>query len=413
MADLDRVASQALATRACSAVAMAMGSVDKTGRLVLRHMANYGHATMPPPTIRLGTPCQFDLGRLTGGLVPALLALQWTAKNRLDLDRTLGELLPEGKKSPFCDVPLSMLLDHTSGVGGQLEALQAIVDSVPKPERAPIRSGLEAREPPRKTPTETILRRLEAQGGPLSSADEAKLRKAIVMLQPEALPGQIEANAQLDFLLLGWALEAAGKASLDTMFRRDVLAPLHVLPAHVGFRRAGAKGPYQPPSSRAGEANAVATAACPFRRRTPHGECNDILAYLFGGIAGHDGLFGTIEGLWALCAPLLDAARGRPTPLHAASVGRFFSRSRQIDDARFALGWEIACRANGMAPGRWHPKSVGLVCPSGQSIFLDPGYGVLGILLTNWGVGRGMAGTMSFDTFRVRVFDTMASLAGS
>ena len=95
LADLDRAATQAIASKQCSAVGIAFLTMDKANRLVPRHLATYGLASPPPPPVRLAPACRFDLGQLTGGLVTTLIAMQWTAKGRIDLSRPLGAVLPE------------------------------------------------------------------------------------------------------------------------------------------------------------------------------------------------------------------------------------------------------------------------------------------------------------------------------
>ena len=418
IADLDRAANQALAQKSCSAVGMAFLTLDKARRLVPRHLASYGFASPPPPPVRLAPSCCFDLGLLTGGLVPTLIAMQWTAKGRIDLQRPLGAVLPEASRGPLAAIPLSTLLDHTSGIGPQTEALAALLARCPRPPRASVRSASEPAAAPALAPLRTASPQAVANlGGPLEAGAKQALVQGICTLTPVAKPGEQEAYSPVNLLLLGWVLEAIGGKPLDQLFSRDVAAPLRVSP-EVQYVRCGPHGPWQKEKDRAGEAGAVQTAACSFRRRLPQGEPAELLTYLLGGVAGHNGLFSSLGGLVLLTGPLLLAAAGAPSPLHQGSLARFFSRSKRTDDARFALGWETACRDNGMAPGRWHPRSVGLICPSGQSVFIDPAFGVLGILVTNWGhggvrpPGSGPAASpaASFEKFRLRVFDIMAGL---
>lgn len=415
IAELDRYMQQAITQGHCTAGACLLATIDGKNRLQLRHSAVYGTAAVPPPLLQLDQHALFDIGGLTQGLVTATLAMQWTGRNRLDLQRTLGEVLPDAKKGPLAHIPLYTLLDHTSGIGQAQAAIDAAIAQMPQPPRAPVRSAVEQTSEQRQIVVPPTLAAARSFPGPLPPAAQAALRASLLRIAPREAPGVRYEASTLHALLLGWAMESMGQAPLDVLFAEHVAQPLRLSPGIFDFARVGPHGPWRPPASRPGKSSVAHRAECPWRRRVLRGESEDLLTYLLGGVAGHAGVFASLEGILTIANALLVTSLGLKTPLHAGALARFFSRSKSLPQAPFALGWQVPCRDNGMLPGRWHPKSVGLSCPSGQSIFIDPGYGVIGIMLSNWGLGRksfaASAQLAAFDQLRLRVFDTMASHA--
>ena len=54
----------------------------------------------------------------------------------------------------------------------------------------------------------------------------------------------------------------------------------------------------------------VATENCPWRKKILCGEVHDDNCYTMGGVAGHSGLFGNIEGVTTYAGMILDMWKG-------------------------------------------------------------------------------------------------------
>jgi CubicO group peptidase (beta-lactamase class C family) len=237
--------------------------------------------------------------------------------------------------------------------------------------------------------------------GPLSAQELGRLKAALCTTEPLRPPGQVAEHAPLGPLLVGWALEAVMQQPLDVLLQEWVVKPL--LPKEsLRFVRNGPQGPLVPPGA------AVATAPCPWRHRTLMGEAHDKLAWLLGGVAGHSGAFASGDGLMRLCLGLLFSMQGVVRYAHGGTLQRFWSRGRAVAETPYTPGWMVACRANGMAPGRWHSRTVGQIDRNGSALFIDPAFGLAGVLLVN-GDAEAPGAAEALAHTRQRVFDAMAS----
>lgn len=204
----------------------------------------------------------------------------------------------------------------------------------------------------------------------------------------EALPlrytaGEGRHYSDLGFMLLGRVIEAVTGDRLDTAVTELVSAPL-------GLRRTG----YRPADGTvaagslgdAAERRMVATnepypvlfaeRGFPWREHELLGEANDGNCFhAFGGVAGHAGLFSTVEELLALGSSLASAEE-RPDLWDPAVTADVFADG---PDAGQALGWRSESVELDGVPRRllWHPGYTG--CAFG----FVPDTGVAVVLLSN------------------------------
>jgi len=117
-------------------------------------------------------------------------------------------------------------------------------------------------------------------------------------------------------------------------------------------------------------AETAATERCAWRGRMMRGEVHDENAFALGGVAGHAGLFGTIDGV-------LDAALGLLRGVEPALVG---IRTRQ--SATRTLGWEA--RHEGWSGGDMcSDETIGHTGFTGTGLWIDFRRGIAWALLTN------------------------------
>ncbi len=176
--------------------------------------------------------------------------------------------------------------------------------------------------------------------------DPATLRAFILQRVWRAGP---PVYSDINFLLLGIAIERLTGRPID----QQPLAP--------GL------------SFRPDPADCAATERCTWRGRVMRGQVHDENAYAMGGMAGHAGLFGTIDGVLdhalailrgeALPAPLIAEIRRRHTPTRA-------------------LGWE-AYHPGWFGGDTCHPDTLGHTGFTGTALWLDFAGGRAWALLTN------------------------------
>jgi CubicO group peptidase (beta-lactamase class C family) len=155
--------------------------------------------------------------------------------------------------------------------------------------------------------------------------------------------------SDINFILLGIAIE------------RLTGAPLSAWPLGEGLSYGSAPGP------------AVATEACPWRKRVMKGEVHDENCFALGGATGHAGLFGTVHGVLDFAAGLLDGSGATADMLSAIRT--------PLRDPR-TCGWEK--KFDG-----WHggdacsPETIGHTGFTGTGLWVDFDTGVAWTLLTN------------------------------
>jgi CubicO group peptidase (beta-lactamase class C family) len=121
---------------------------------------------------------------------------------------------------------------------------------------------------------------------------------------------------------------------------------------------------------------AAATEYCPWRRRMIVGEVHDENAFALGGIAGHAGLFGTVDGVLEAARGWLD---GSVLPDRALVAAAFEAQAGQQTRG---LGWQRTHA--GWSGGAGHgPRTVGHLGFTGTGLWLDPDRGLAWCLLTN------------------------------
>jgi CubicO group peptidase (beta-lactamase class C family) len=155
--------------------------------------------------------------------------------------------------------------------------------------------------------------------------------------------------SDINFILLGIAIE------------RLTGAPLSAWPLGEGLSYGPAPGP------------AVATEACPWRKRVMKGEVHDENCFALGGATGHAGLFGTVHGVLDFAAGLLDGSGATADMLSAIRT--------PLRDHR-TCGWEK--KFDG-----WHggdacsPETIGHTGFTGTGLWVDFDTGLAWTLLTN------------------------------
>lgn len=171
--------------------------------------------------------------------------------------------------------------------------------------------------------------------------------------------------SDLGFMLLGAVVERVSGQRLDAFAQAQVFGPLAMSATAYGVP--------------AGVAVA-ATEDCGWRGRLLEGEVHDENAFVFGGVAGHAGLFGTAADV----ACYAQAWLRQDAPFASAELLREATLEHAVGDqgVRRGLGWQLA--GEGSSAG--HAASTaafGHTGFTGTSLWLDPAQDRFAVLLTN------------------------------
>lgn len=297
---------------------VSLGVVSPDQLLVESFGGNAGTAAKPVPTTRQTI---YDLASLTKVVCTVTLVMVALQRSEWELSDPVQRWLPG---FPNERTTLWHLLTHTSG----------IVD------HRPFFATLDGRGP---------------------------VEAAVYHEASSAVPGSPVLYSDLNFMLLGWALERCLGQPLDQLFAREVSNPLDLV--RTGFCPAPAL-----------RSLTAATEVDGDQRRQPvvvWGEVHDGNAFALGGVAGHAGLFAPLPDLCRFARSLLPGTDG---PLSEKSRVAIFDRQAGGGDDVRGIGWRLE------PPEEWGPWPAGTIWHTGftgTSLLVSRDLGIGVVLLTN------------------------------
>ncbi|WP_155300080.1 serine hydrolase domain-containing protein [Deinococcus kurensis] len=185
---------------------------------------------------------------------------------------------------------------------------------------------------------------------PMYTWGDAATIRARFLQEPWAMtdPGSVR-YSDLGYGLLGRVLE------------RVRARPLRDFPLDAGL------------SFTPGAAQTVSTEVCAWRERLLTGETHDENAAALGGVAGHAGLFGTLDGVLAQAGRLLRGGWLSPAAQHLALTPQVPGRTLAFVHA--GPGWSGGSLCS--------PHAAGHTGFTGTGLWVDPPRGLAWALLTN------------------------------
>lgn len=316
-----QLVDDAVARGTCSAAALAIGD---GGREVLTHV-NGTTRTVPTPGEPIDGGAWFDLASVTKPMATAAIAMALVSRRALDLDAEVDR-----------GFTARHLLGHAAGFPAHVKFFEQLWAEAPADPR----------------------------------------RKLVELASTTALdrrPGEAAVYSDLGYITLGAALERAGGAPLEALFRDLVAGPLGLAARFVPLREAWRPSPV------------VATELCA-RRGLVSGEVHDENAHAGGGVAGHAGVFAPLADVSAFGAAMVALLRGQDVGGIDAAVAIRFATMSAAPDTSWRLGWDTPSTTPGVshAGERWpRTGTIGHLGFTGTSLWLDPERGRWVALLTN------------------------------
>lgn len=187
----------------------------------------------------------------------------------------------------------------------------------------------------------------------------------------ETEPGNIHCYSDLGFMLLGFIIEKITGEGLDTLVDKIIYTPLKLQKDlfFAGINKKKGKG-------------YVCTEKCLWDLKMLCGTVHDDNCRVIGGVAGHAGLFGTLQGVIMLCEQLLSQWQERDQhPAYANSLlKRILTR---VEGSTWTMGFDTPS-PQGSSSGMFFSKgSVGHLGFTGTSFWIDPVKECIAVLLTN------------------------------
>jgi CubicO group peptidase (beta-lactamase class C family) len=316
-----RLIQQAIAAGPIPGAAVAIGGPDD------ERLACFGSLEIDGPPV---TPDSwYDLASLTKVLCTVPLLLEAIVAGKLDPRAPLREVVPE----------IAWLQDAPNL--GDATVLQCVTHT----------SGL-----PAWSPLYTL------------GLDRSTLLARVLHVSLEREPGEI-VYSDIGFILLGHVLERLHGQRLDVL-AHDLYRRLHLDHALA----------FAPGLPADGSLAVAPTERCPWRNRVLRGEVHDENAAALDGIAGHAGLFGTLQGLCGYIRAVVDCRLQSAAAL--AYLTHEHARAAPPSRERRGFGW-VLMHAGWSGGDLMSARSIGHTGFTGTGLWIDLERGRWSVLLTN------------------------------
>lgn len=291
------------------------------GKIVYKQA--FGNKSLYPSTEPMTTDTIFDLASLTKPIATGTSIFKLVEAGKLRLSDKAKLHLPELTEPAWEAITLEHLLTHTSG----LPAGNASSD---------YKEGI----------TQSI--------------------KKINNLKLLAPPGERFTYSDIGFIMLGEIVQRTSGRLLDQFSRDEIFLPLGM--KETGYNPSETLKPRIAPTQKEKEIML-------------RGVVHDPRARLLNGIAGHAGLFSTVDDLALYCAMILNASNSKV--LSHASI-RTMTQARAVPNGWRTFGWDCDT-AFSSNRGELFPKgsTFGHTGFTGTSIWFDPASQTAVIFLSN------------------------------
>lgn len=333
---IDRVLQQAIENDSTPGIALL---VAKDGAAVYRR--ELGFAQFSPILREMRRDTIFDLASLTKVVATTTAVMFLLYRHTITLQDSIKKYVPELIHG---QITFAHLLSHSAGF----------------PEWLPL--------------YEDVQQEAERQGSGFIGSAEAK-RLIIEKACRVDLAYQTGTDCKysdLSFILLGHAVEKIVGATLDQYCEQMIFQPLQM--STTFFHK------HNTPI-RAGEY--AATEFCDWRQKVICGEVHDENTYAMGGIAGHAGLFSTLDDIYTFMNTLQQCYHGDSDFLPKPLVRQFFTNQHITEESTYALGWDTPSKVKSTGGTLLSPNSVGHTGFTGTSIWLDLRKKLLVLLFAN------------------------------
>lgn len=328
--------------------------VRQAGQLL--HRQAYGLRSLEPVRSPATLDTLFDLASLTKPLATTLAILLLIRDKKLHFDDRVCQFLPGFTGPQKSIVTVRHLLTHTSGLPAWRPYFERIIDKDKEEEQ---------------TRREGFLGTRQAREWVYSHIQQEPL---------EAAPGQHAVYSDLGFILLGALVETLTGTDFDVFCQDNIFQPLGLQTTTFIHTKTTAETPQAQPLP---ASLFAATERCPWRKRVVCGEVHDDNACAMGGVAGHAGVFSTVDEVDRLVSCLVDCHQGKHDFLPSGLLQECWTRDGRVPGSTWALGWDTPSMQRSSAGELFSSHSVGHLGFTGTSIWIDLERQVQVILLTN------------------------------
>ena len=316
--------------------------VGRKNQIVWRRA--YGSRSVQPAREPMTIDTIFDLASLTKVVATATSIMILVELGKVALTDPLSKYIPEIRGEGRDRITIELLLTHRSGYAPDFDLRD------------------------RWTGYDQGIKRLISE--PLRSP-----------------PGARFVYSDINYIALGEVVHRASGLSLDEFSRRNIFVPLGM--RDTSFKpRPALKSRVAPTENRRGQMSYLGDTdqnAGAEGERWLRGEVHDPTSYRMGGVAGHAGLFSTVDDLAIYCQMILNGGRYGKTRIMSPLTVSTMVRPRLVSDSGWTrgLGWDINTSFSTNRGDLFPLGSFGHTGFTGTSIWIDPASESYVIFLSN------------------------------
>jgi len=289
----------------------------------------FGNFTYDENSPKVTRETIFDMASVTKVTATTPLAMKMYESKYLNLDKQVKDYLPEFSGGLKDSVKIKHLLTHTAGL-------------------------------------QPFIKFWEVAENPDDVLD------IIVNSEMIYTPGDSTVYSDLGIIMLGKILEKLGRNSLDQLVEQKIYRPLGM--THTQ---------YLPPEELRRQI-APTEFDKVYRNKQIQGEVHDENAAFLGGVAGHAGLFSTVDDLGRYAQMYLsNGYYDGQKHFNSTTIDTFTTRQNSAEGSTRALGWDTPSRQGSLYGEYASTEAFGHTGYTGTSILVDPKYDAIVILLTN------------------------------
>jgi CubicO group peptidase (beta-lactamase class C family) len=310
----------------------------------------FGFRAVVPQRAPMRLETVFDLSSLTKPLATATAVMMLTRDGKMRLDDRVTRFFHNFGVHGKGYVTFRQLLAHCSGLAAWRPYYQRIVE---------VEKGGKVNFMASRGAKEFVYEEIHRE-------------------KPEYPIGTQSLYSDLNFMLLGEAVEQVAGAALNRVCRDKIFRPLELRATDfidisvVRTRRLEPVPEMFAPTS-----------VCAVRNRLLMGEVDDENAFAMGGVAGHAGLFAPVREVDRLVHELMRSWAGRSDFVPQKIVREFWSRDKTVTDSTWALGWDSPSAEYSSSGHHFSSAAVGHLGFTGTSIWIEPEREIAVSLLTN------------------------------
>ncbi len=385
---IDSICKEAIARQATPGCVVL---VAKDGRIAYEKAFGYLGYDKAEPVYK---ETLYDMASCTKICATTMGVMKLYDEGRLDLQKTLGDYLPWVRGSNKASLKIWDVLLHQAGLKAFIPFYKETIDSsaagLPLP-------GIYTVKP------DSLHGIRVAENLYLRNDWEDTLYKRI--LQSELGPGDKYVYSDNDFIFMGKIVEAISGMNLDEYVKKTYYDPLGMSTA--GFR----------PRERFPLGRIAPTAQEPiFRRQLIRGDVHDPGSAMFGGVAGHAGLFSDAYDLAVLEQMLLNGGSLNGETFLKKETIDYFS-AYHSDISRRGLGFDKPEKDNARRKEPYpclsaSSQTFGHTGFTGTCVWVDPKYNLIFIFLSNRVSPKEDNGKLSSLSIRGRIQETIYQAMG-